>query len=341
MDPATSMRILVIDDNPDDRELVLHEARILFPDSDIRELASIPALETALLAGEPNLVVTDLDLKFIEGSEVLSIVKARYPNCPVVMYTGTGNETVAVELMKAGLDDYVVKAPHQLFRLRMSLKRTVEFAKSRTLLNDREARLASALERQRILTRELHHRVKNNLQTVSSLLHFGAHSADETTRRHLAEIAGRMEALGAVQMRIYDTMELNEVDFRLVFNDIASSLISVRETGMVTLDNRVMCPLDLEVARAMPLSLVCYEVILNALKHAWPNGQGGTLTVEIKIKDGEPELIIADDGAGFNVEDRNVGLGSRLIRGLASEAGFSIVISSQVGTGTRVSLRQI
>ncbi len=338
MTAAGAMRILVIDDNPDDRELVVHEARALFPDADIVELFTIEALDSALSDGPPGLVVTDLNLRFAQGSEVLSAVKALYPDCPVVMYTGTGSETIAVELMKAGLDDYVVKAPHRLPRLRMSLKRTVELAASRAVLNDREARLATALERQRVIVRELHHRVKNNLQTVRSLLQFGGRSADAATRRQLEEIAGRMEALGAVQSRIYDTARLDEVDFRAVLDDIASSLITVHQSGMVMLDTRALIPLDLDVARAMPLSLVCYEVILNAMKHAWPNGDAGRLTVGIRTEGGNTEVFIADDGVGFDGKRRAGGLGSRLVRSLASEARVSLETISEPGAGTRVSL---
>ena len=105
------MRILVIDDNPDDRQLEMREVFALFPGADVVELTNFSAFEAALDAAIPDLVLTDLDLRWANGREVLAAVKARYPLCPVVMFTGTGNETIAVELMKAGLDDYVVKSP--------------------------------------------------------------------------------------------------------------------------------------------------------------------------------------------------------------------------------------
>ncbi len=333
------MRILVIDDNPDDRQLELREVHALFPLAEVVELTNIEAFEAALELRAPDLVLTDLDLRWGNGREVLATVKARYAACPVVMFTGTGDETTAVELMKAGLDDYVVKSPRQLPRLRMSLKIAVEHAASRAELSEREMRLANALAHQQTIVRELHHRVKNNLQTVASLLHMRARSVDVTTRTHLDEIAGRMEALGAVQARIYESGQLDRVDFRAALSDIATSLTNVHHSGRVTLATRLECPLELDVARAMPLSLLCYEIILNAMKHAWPGDAAGVLSIEILANDNQTEIRISDDGVGFVEQPVVAGLGARLVHNLAGEAGVVLAQSSTPGHGAFVTLR--
>ena len=256
-----TMRILIIDDNPDDRKLELREVYALFPDAQMLEITNADEFEAAVAAGPPDLVLTDLDLRWTNGRQVLLTVKGKYPACPVVMFTGTGDETIAVELMKEGLDDYVVKSPRQLPRLRTSLKIAVEMAKSRADLSDREAHLARALAQQQVVVRELHHRVKNNLQTVTSLLHLRGRTVDAATRVHFDEIAGRMEALGAVQARIYQSAEFDRVDFCATLEDIAASLVKVYHGGQVSLITNFKVRFVLEVARAMPLSLICYEVI--------------------------------------------------------------------------------
>lgn len=333
------MRILVIDDNPDDRLLELREIHALFPDAQMLELTNSDEFEAALAAGPPDLVLTDLDLRWTNGRQVLLTVKARHPACPVVMFTGTGDETIAVELMKKGLDDYVVKSPRQLPRLRTSLKIAVDLAKSRAELYDRETHLARALAQQQVLARELHHRVKNNLQTVTSLLHLRGRSADATTRAHLDEIAGRMESLAAVQSRIYESAELDRVDFCATLEDISASLVRVHHDGQVTLTTNFEVPLVLEVARAMPLSLICYEFILNAMKYAWPADAPGTLTVEIVEGDGMPEVKITDDGIGFVDRDVAEGMGSKLIRSMSEDAGVTFAMVTSPEAGTRVSLK--
>lgn len=330
------MLVLVLDDNPDDRELEIRQVKTLFPKARIVEVRDFAALESELDANVPDLVLTDLDLRWSNGGDVLATVKARYPTCPVVMFTGTGNEEIAVDLMKAGLDDYVVKSPRQLSRLRTSLKIAVEMAKSRAALSDREVRLTRALAQQQVLVRELHHRVKNNLQTISNMLHIHGRTLDKTTRGHLDEIADRMDALGAVQSRIYDSAQFDHVNFCEVLADIANTLVGIYRQGKVTLTTRFLCPLDLDVARAMPLSLLCYEVILNSMKHAWAVENPGTLTIEILKYDDQTEIRISDDGIGFAADTAPKGLGSRLISALAREAGTTLSISSSEGHGTRV-----
>ncbi len=337
------MRILVIDDNPDDRQLVLRELNAIWPTMNAVELADLAAFEAALEAGVPDLVVTDLDLRWSSGRDVLAASKARYPACPVVMFTGTGDETTAVELMKAGVDDYVVKSARHQPRLRASLKMAVEIATSRTALTEREAQLTAMVARKDTIVHELHHRVRNNLQTIIGLLQLRARQVDATTRGHLEEMAGRMQALGAVQSRIYEAEALDRVYFYLALSDIAEGLAKVYGDGQIVLQCDFDGPLELEVGRAMPLGLLCYEMILNAFKHAWPQTEQqaghGTLTVELRTRDGRSEVRVRDDGVGF-VEGTVIrGLGTRLVRLLSEEARAEVRTVSRPGEGTAVTLR--
>ncbi len=333
------MRVLVIDDNPDDRQLVLHELNAVWPTVNAIELADLAAFEAALEAGPPDLVVTDLDLRWSSGRDVLAATKARYPACPVVMFTGTGDETVAVELMKAGLDDYVVKSARQLPRLRASLKMAVEIATSRTALTEREAQLTAMVARKDVIVHELNHRVRNNLQTITGLLQLRARQVDAATRGHLEEMAGRMQALGAVQSRIYEAEALDRVDFRLALSDIAEGLAKVYGDGHIVLECDFDGQLELEVGRAMPFSLLCYEVILNALKHAWPQAAKGKLAVGLRTRDGRSEVWVRDDGVGFVEGTVTRGLGTRLVRLLSEEARAKVETVSRLGEGTTVKLR--
>ena len=333
------LRILAIDDNPYDRQLVRREVEALFPDADMVELATREEFEAALDAAEPDLVVTDLDLKWGSGREIFALTRATRPGCPVIMFTDSGDETTAVELTKAGLDDYVVKSARQLPRLRASIRIAVEAARNRQALTDRERRLASALEHQQTIVRELHHRVKNNLQTITSLLHLRARQASPETAEALNELAGRMRALAAVQTRIYETELLDRVDFAKVLSDVSETLTTVRGDGRVRLVRDLDGILDLDVARAMPLALLCYEIILNALKHAWPEQRAGKLLIALRIRDAGSEIRIGDDGVGFVDGEVMKGLGSRLARALAKEASVEVLTTSRPDAGTTVTLR--
>ncbi len=332
------MRVLIIDDVPDDRQLVRHEVEVLYPDATILELATLADLDAALSGGPVDLAVTDLALRWGSGREVFERIKRERPDCPIVMFTGSGDETTAVDLMKAGLDDYVVKSAKHLPRLRASLKGVVEAARTRSALTEREAQLMLALAHKSIVVRELHHRVRNNLQTITSLLQLRARAIGGEVAAQLDELSGRMRALSAVQLRIYETEQYDRVDFRAVLSDMAESLAAIYADGNVTLAPDFDEPLDLDTARAMPLALLCYEVILNAFKHAWPDRRPGLLTVSLRTTGKAPEIRIADDGVGFMGARVVKGLGTRLTAALASEAQVSMEVLSRPGEGATVTL---
>ena len=255
------------------------------------------------------------------------------------MFTGSGDEMTAVDLLKAGLADYVVKSPRQLPRLRASLRFVVEASRDRRSLSTREAQLTQALAHKETIVCELHHRVKNNLQTITSLLQMHASSLGEPLSTILDELSGRMGALSAVQLRIYETEQFDRVDFAAVLSDLADSLSSIYANGHVTLICDFEGGLDMDASRAMPLALLCYEVVLNALKHAWPNRKEGRLTVTLRTEGEYAQISMNDDGVGFAGADVTEGMGTRLIGVLAEEAQTELISASQPGKGCSVILR--
>lgn len=120
------MKILLIDDNRFDRALVTRELHKAFPAMTVHEVLDAAALEAALLAADFDLVITDYQLQWTTGLEVLRSVKHRFPERPVIMFTGTGNEIIAVEAMKAGLDDYVIKSAKHYVRLPFCITQALE-----------------------------------------------------------------------------------------------------------------------------------------------------------------------------------------------------------------------
>jgi two-component sensor histidine kinase len=319
--------------------MVRREAEAQFPGGEIVEAGTRAEFEAAL-AGPPfDLVVTDLELKWSTGREVLARVRALHPACPVIMFTDSGDEMTAVELMKAGLDDYVVKSARQLARLRASMKIAVDSARNRIALSAHERQLANALEHEKTVVRELHHRVKNNLQTMISLLGLRARARGGEIAVELKDLAGRMRALALVQSRIYDTESLHEVDFASVLSDLAGELARIHCNAHVRLVLDLDAPLVLNVARAMPLGLLCYETILNAFEHAWPDSGEGKLVIQLRRKAPTAEVRISDDGVGFLTDDISKGLGMQLIRALAMEAQVVVDTHTALGSGTTVVMR--
>lgn len=330
--------ILLVDDNPDDRALVRREAEALFSKAEVNEAGSREQLEQALRLGNFDLVVTDLHLNWGNGRQVMASVREVCPEAAVVMFTGTGDEMTAVELMKAGLDDYVVKHARQLPRLRASMKLAVDHARQRSQLSERERQLTAALAHKDMIVGELHHRVKNNLQTIINLLVLRAREKGGDIAVELTDLAGRMRALAEVQARIYQAHALDRVDFATTLSAIASELVRVYGQDRVKLELDIQTPFELEVSHAMPLALLCYEILLNAMKHAWPAGQRGTLSVEFRKDGGKPELRISDDGVGYTA-GKGRGFGSRLVPALAREANTEFSSQSTPGRGSLVLIR--
>ena len=118
--------ILVIDDNPDDRALTVRALSVEFPFLNLRQIRSYEDFDVALAEGRFDLVITDYKVHWIDGLEVLRKVKEIRPDCPVIMFTGTGNEEIAVDAMKAGLDDYVIKSPKHFVRLPAAVRTVVD-----------------------------------------------------------------------------------------------------------------------------------------------------------------------------------------------------------------------
>ena len=111
------LRVLLIDDNPDDRALILRELQKEFHDVQATQVTDARELVEAVDHGEFNIVITDYQLRWTDGLQVVKAIKTQRPDCPVIMFTATGSEEVAVEAMKNGLDDYVIKNVHHLVRL--------------------------------------------------------------------------------------------------------------------------------------------------------------------------------------------------------------------------------
>jgi PAS domain S-box-containing protein len=141
-----TLRILLIDDNPDDRTLVIRELRREFPSLQIEQIIEAKGFAQALEAGNFDLVVTDFQLRWTDGLAVLKAIKAHWPHCPVIMFTGTGSEVVAVEAMKAGLNDYVLKSPKHFARLPAAINLALEQSKQRQALQEAENRYRSLFD---------------------------------------------------------------------------------------------------------------------------------------------------------------------------------------------------
>jgi len=167
-----------------------------------------------------------------------------------------------------------------------------------------QQRLEDALQEKTILLNEVHHRVKNNLQVITSLLNLQAdHAADPELRAILTESCGRVKAMALTHQLLYERKDFSRVDLGDYLQRLVQSIrATYRATGdRVTLqlglpDKRV----NLDLERAIPCGLLINELVTNAFKHAFPGERRGQILIQL-IEDGDSRigLSVADDGVGL------------------------------------------
>jgi signal transduction histidine kinase len=151
MEPVQELsKILLIDDNPDDRLLAIRELKREFSNIEIREALNWSDIHKAFDDDDFDFVITDYELNWATGIEVLHEVKEHDASRPIVMFTNSGTQEVAVSAMKAGLDDYVIKSPKHFMRLRQAVRSVWENAQVRRKARELEFRLRFLLNELRV-----------------------------------------------------------------------------------------------------------------------------------------------------------------------------------------------
>lgn len=204
-----------------------------------------------------------------------------------------------------------------------------------------EEELKASLNDNRVLMMEVHHRVKNNLQIVSSILQMqGWRMTDPALRRKFEEACGRILSLAKVHELLYTQESVASVDFALYVRTLCGDLFrmyGVRE-DWVRLDIQGGS-LPLAVDKAEPLALIVHELVSNALKHAFP-AQGGCLTIRLAATGvDEGSLVVADDGATarqMDFEGEGGSLGLRMVGVLVKQIHGTLDVRRAAGTEVEI-----
>ena len=199
--------------------------------------------------------------------------------------------------------------------------------------------LTEALAAKTMLVHEVDHRVKNNLQMTASLLAMQTRTIKDPSARSIMEsMLNRIEALGTVHRRLYQSRDVERFDVAAFAQDLGDDI--VRGSGRTD----VRLHLDLEsvevpVEKAPPMALILNELITNALKHAFAGERSGRLSVSVRPDGGYVSVRVIDDGHGMpEATPRSASFGKRLIENLARQLAASIAWHP-ANPGTRVELR--
>jgi PAS domain S-box-containing protein len=199
-----------------------------------------------------------------------------------------------------------------------------------------EEKLRRSLEEKEVLLREIHHRVKNNLQVISSLLSAQAREVDEgAIRERFAETQDRIRSMAAIHERLYQSDDLAQVNFDEYLEGLLDDLFRSHRTHKIDRSLEA-APQPLPIDQAIPAGLIVNELVTNALEHAFPDGQGGTVVVVYRADEGEATLVVEDDGQGAPDLASEGTLGLRLVRGLTRQLRGTLSTDTENGVTVQV-----
>ena len=215
-------------------------------------------------------------------------------------------------------------------------------AKDVTERNHAEKRIAASLREKEVMLKEIHHRVKNNMQVISSLMDLQADGLDDPTLRQvLAEMRDRVRSMALVHEKLYQSDNLAQVDFDGYAQSLLGSLWRAHANSATTVELKLdLEPVPLSIVSAIPCGLLLNELAINALKHAFRGRTEGEVCVELRSDtEGRVRLSLRDNGVGMPAGQdwrRSPSLGLQLVRLLVEQLGGALEV--KVGVGTKFEL---
>jgi two-component sensor histidine kinase len=198
-----------------------------------------------------------------------------------------------------------------------------------------EEQIRKSLHEKEILLKEIHHRVKNNLQIISSLLSLQSRSLHDTSAQDaISESRNRVKSMSLIHEQLYQDDIMSGVDMKDYLERLVKSL-----TASYALDtDRVQVklatdPLLLDVDTAIPLGLILNELVSNSMKYAFPELRSGVIKVSLTERVSELRLVVEDDGVGFDASKKSdQSFGLSMIRSLMRKLKAEMNIVSEAGT---------
>ena len=213
-------------------------------------------------------------------------------------------------------------------------------------LEDRVARrtqeLALARERAELLLSEVNHRVANSLQLVAALVHMQSKTvADEAAKGALSETETRIQAIAQIHKSLYTSSDVTSVALNDYLGVMLENLgVAMRNDGHTARLTSMLDPVFLPTDQSISLGVVATELVTNAFKYAYPEGQPGDIRVMLRqLPEGRAELVVQDDGVGLGAPARpgGTGLGSKIIAAMAAALKTNVeYINRTPGTAARL-----
>jgi two-component sensor histidine kinase/CheY-like chemotaxis protein len=334
------IRVLMIEDNLGDVRLI---QEMLTKAKGVKfELGCTNNLSTGLNQIDTesiDVILLDLSLPDSQGLDTFIEVYAHAQSLPIIVLSGLDDEDIAVKAVQKGAQDYLVKGQVDSNLLVRSIRYAIERKQS-------EDQIRAALKEKDVLIKEIHHRVKNNLQIISSLLKLQCqHIKDEEILGMFNDSRNRVKTMALIHEKLYRSKDLASIDFKGYTKDLLGDLY--RSYGPNTRNIALKKDIEdvsLEVEAAIPCGLIINELVSNALKHAFPDNREGEINIKLCSSDGgKIELTVNDNGIGIpkDIDIKNMeSLGLRLVSILVEDQlKGKIKIDRSKGTKFQIEFR--
>lgn len=292
----------------------------------------------------PDLILLDFNMPEMDGLAVAQTLKADPTTSaiPIIMVTGQSDRAVRLACLDAGVEEFVAKPVDRAelwLRVRnlLRLKSLTTFFQNHSVIleqqvQERTADLQSSLREREVLLKEVHHRVKNNLQIMISFLRLESRRTEhEPTRSVLADMQNRIRAMAALHEALYRSNNFNEIDLRTYIEKVTKSVeLSMGKGAGQVRFNLDLVSVNVRLDEAVPCGLILNELVSNALKHAFPAERPGEVRVELsRIGASGLRLRVSDNGVGLPADlsaRQRASLGLQLVSDLARQLGGELIV---------------
>jgi two-component sensor histidine kinase len=302
-----------------------------------------------LAQGGIDVIALDQYMPGLDGLETLQRILAIPDAPPVVFVTASQDSNIAVTALKAGAADYLVKDALGDFipLLQVALDGALRLAEIRKARDDAEAEVHASRDRyaalaaeREVLLREVNHRIGNSLQIITSLLHLQANSTtQDDVKAALTNAVGRVAAVAQVHRRLYTSHDLKNVMLNQYLDALLGDLRRSAEGNRMSRLTLKADTIEIDPDRAVAIGIIVNELVMNAVKYAYPDGPG-PIDVDLHVQGDDLVLSIADNGVGLNgkTDPRSTGMGQRIVAAMASKLEASVERDPD-HAGTRIVVR--
>lgn len=282
-----------------------------------------------LAKGDIDVVALDHFLAAGTGMEFLAAMATTPSRPPVVYVTAADDITVAVEALKAGAADYVPKVVGEDFLelLRRAMDQALRVGRLQRERERAERETREALELAEARLHEMNHRVANSLTLVSAMVRMQAsRMSDRAAVAALSQVEARIAAIGGVHRLLYTSGDVKSVDMRNYLTRLITELDETSRRPGLSITAETPDNVKILTDKAVSVGVLVTELVTNAVKYAYPEG-GGEIRVQLRpIAERKVELVVEDDGVGWNgaALAKGTGIGSRLIAAMAMNLGTTV-----------------